>query len=118
MERKVYKDRGKKRKEELKNAVCKLDFIDFEKACDLLANYLDFLQKLCEQFPDKIKDFTPTYEYTRALLGGLLHDEKTSDKFKYIVLNYLKNFYYKNKIKSNESKEKPLPKNVIKFPKT
>ncbi len=106
---------NKLRKNKLKNDVCKLDFIDFEKACDLLANYLDFLALVCQKMPDAIKDYTPTYEYTRNLYSDFLNNEETSTIFKYTILEYLKNFYYENEIKNSVGKR--IPKNIIKFKK-
>ena len=113
----MYKGINKQRKIKLKNAVCKLDFIDFEKACDILANYLDFFALIYEKMPYAIKEYTPTYEYTRALLGELLHNEETSVMFKYITLDYLKNFYYENKIKDNLDTRKNISNNIIRFKK-
>lgn len=111
----MYPGLDKQRNLELKNEICQLDFVDFEKACDLLANFIDFVAFVHQKMPDAIKDFTPTYEFTRALYGDLLHNEETSTTFKYITLEYLKNFYYENKIKDDV--EKNMPKNVIKFKK-
>ncbi len=112
----MYKGLDKRKHIELKNAVCKLDFIDFEKACDLLANSLDFLAFVYQKMPDAIKYYTPTYEYTRALYSDFLNNEETSTIFKYTILEYLKDFYYKNKVKDGLT-EKIQKSNIIKFKK-
>lgn len=111
----MYKGINKQRMLELNQAVSKLDFVDFEKACDYLANYIDFFSKLHEQMPNAIKEFTPDYTNARALLSELLHNKDTSTMFKHIALDYIKNIYYENQIKNNAEDEKFTK--IIKFKK-